>query len=363
MTIEQRINLATSKKLYITPNLYLYLGKQKKTWYIKKDNTSKAIGTYPQIDETQALNISLNKSDIKEHTLQTLLEEYLLHKTNLVAPATIKRDRVLYRLLLKKCNFINKPINKIYLLDIIEFYKELNSYEYIHRLNILLNLSYKYALVHDYTSINPFNSIPISMLIKKPQVKHRASTTSKEFIQRLLKFINSRSIKLKVAYTLLLLLSLRVNTLVNLKIDMIDFDKKIIVIPAQIMKMKIEHIIPINDYIFKLLKEYISTANLQEYLFPSNRDIDTHMNSESFRIILRKNGFSKDEITPHGFRSMLSTICNDNEIDPLAIEWYLAHYNSSSVARAYNHSQGLSRKRKVLDFWFDYLFNNLSHSV
>ena len=65
MTIEQRINLATSKKLYITPNLYLYLGKQKKTWYIKKDNTSKAIGTYPQMDETQALNISLNKSDIK----------------------------------------------------------------------------------------------------------------------------------------------------------------------------------------------------------------------------------------------------------------------------------------------------------
>lgn len=363
MTIEQKINSATSKKLYITPNLYLYLGKQKKTWYIKKDNTSKAIGTYPQMSETQALNISLNKSDIKVHTLQTLLEEYLLHKTNLVAPATIKRDRVLYRLLLKKCNFINKNINTICLLDIIEFYKELNSYEYVHRLNILLNLSYKYAIVHNYSSINPFTSIPISMLIKKPQVKHRASTTSKEFIQRLLKFINSRSIKLKVAYTLLLLLGLRVNTLVNLKIDMIDFDKKIITIPAQIMKMKIEHIIPINDYIFKLLKEYISTVNLQEYLFPSNRDIDTHMNSESFRIILRKNGFNKDEITPHGFRSMLSTICNDNEIDPIGIEWYLAHYNSSSVSRAYNHSQGLSRKRKVLDFWFDYLFNNLSHSV
>lgn len=362
MTIEQRINLATSKKLYVTPNLYLYLGKQKKTWYIKKGNTSKAIGTYPQMDETQALNISLNKSDIKVHTLQTLLEEYLLHKTNLVTPATIKRDRVLYRLLIKRCNFINKTIDKIYLLDIIEFYKELNNYEYIHRLNILLNLSYKYAIIHNYTSINPFNSIPISMLIKKPQVKHRASTTSKEFIQRLLKFINSRSIKLKVAYTLLLLLGLRVNTLVNLKIDMIDFDKKVIIIPAQIMKMKIEHIIPINDYIIKLLKGYISTVNLQEYLFPSNKSIDTHMNSESFRIILRKNGFSKNEITPHGFRSMISTICNDNEIDPLAIEWYLAHYNSSSVSRAYNHSQGLSRKRKVLDFWFGYLFKDLTKS-
>ena len=327
MTIEQRINLATSKKLYITPNLYLYLGKQKKTWYIKTGNTTKAIGAYPQMDETQALNILLNKSDIKVHTLQTLLEEYLSHKTNLVAPATIKRDRVLYRLLLKRCNFINKTIDKIYLVDIIEFYKELNNYEYIHRLNILLNLSYKYAIVHNYTSINPFNSIPVSMLIKKPQVKHRASTTSKEFIQRLLKFINSRSIKLKVAYTLLLLLGLRVGTLVNLK----------------------------NDYIIKLLKEYISTANLQEYLFPSNKSIDTHMNSESFRIILRKNGFSKEEITPHGFRAMISTICYDNEIEDKAIEWYLAHYETSSVSRAYNHSQGLSRKRKVLDFWWKWL--------
>ena len=59
------------------------------------------------------------------------------------------------------------------------------------------------------------------------------------------------------------------------------------------------------------------------------------MNPQSFRVLLRKAGFSKDEITPHGFRAMISTIC--------------------SVSRAYNHSQGLSRKRKVLDFWWGYL--------
>lgn len=79
------------------------------------------------------------------------------------------------------------------------------------------------------------------------------------------------------------------------------------------------------------------------------------MNPQSFRILLRKAGFSKDEITPHGFRAMISTICYDNEIEDKAIEWYLAHYETSSVSRAYNHSQGLSRKRKVLDFWWGYL--------
>ena len=52
---------------------------------------------------------------------------------------------------------------------------------------------------------------------------------------------------------------------------------------------------------------------------------------------------------------MISTICYDNEIEDKAIEWYLAHYETSSVSRAYNHSQGLSRKRKVLDFWWGYL--------
>ena len=51
----------------------------------------------------------------------------------------------------------------------------------------------------------------------------------------------------------------------------------------------------------------------------------------------------------------LYNIEKSNEIEDKAIEWYLAYYETSSVSRAYNHSQGLSRKRKVLDFWWGYL--------
>lgn len=200
------------------------------------------------------------------------------------------------------------------------------------------------------------------MILPKPKVVHMKYSIDKKFINRLLSFISRRRDKLKVAYTLLLLLALRVNTLSQLKLSMFDFKRNLLIIPADIMKTNIDHILPINEYISNLLKEYVSKHNITEYLFPAQTSPYKHIHPNTFLAMLRKDGFSKDETTVHGFRSMLSTICNDNEIDPVAIEWYLAHYNSSSVSRAYNHSQGLSRKRKVLDFWFDYLFKDLTKS-
>ena len=75
-----------------------------------------------------------------------------------------------------------------------------------------------------------------------------------------------------------------------------------------------------------MLQNYINKYHITDYLFPNQINPYRPMNPQSFRVLLRKAGFSKKEITPHGFRAMIST-----------------------------NSQGLSRKRKVLDFWWNYL--------
>jgi integrase len=359
--LEYKILNSQSKKIYINKNLYLYIGKTKKTWYLKDNNTSKAIGEYPSMSLDLATKISLGK--ILPKTLKDLIIEFLNYKKSFISLNTYKRYNVLHNKIKLTSPLYYSYILDITPLDLIQYYKSLNHYEYIKRIHTLLKLAYDYAILNSYIEINPCHNIPISMILPKPKTIHMKYSIDKEFINRLLSFISRRRDKLKVAYTLLLLLALRVNTLSQLKLSMFDFKRNLLIIPAEIMKTNIDHILPINEYISNLVKEYVSKHNITEYLFPAQTNPYKHIHPNIFLVMLRKDGFSKDETTVHGFRSMLSTICNDNEIDPIGIEWYLAHYNSSSVSRAYNHSQGLSRKRKVLDFWFDYLFKDLSHPI
>jgi integrase len=354
-SLEYKIQIAKSNKIYITPQLYLYLGKTKKTWYHKINNTTKAIGEYPFMSESNALDLVMDK--VSPKTLQELLEEFLIYKKQTIKANSFKRYQLCYNYLKKTTPLFYSKILEITTLQIINYYKTITKYELLFRTNILLKQVFNYAIIHSYLQTNPISSVPISMILPKPKITHRSYSIEPEFIKKLLSFIDRQNDKLKLAYTLLLVLGLRVNTLVQIKVSMFDFKKGLLIIPADIMKMGIEHILPINEELSSMIQSYINKYNITNYLFYNQINPYKHINPETFRIMLRKAGFSKDEITPHGFRAMISTICNDNEIDDKAIEWYLAHYETSSVSRAYNHSQGLSCKRKVLDFWWNWLEN------
>lgn len=341
-------------KKYIKPNLYLYFGKTKTTWYHKDGNKSKAIGEYPSMTEKQALAIVSGR--LSNITLKSLLDEFMVYKQKIICKKTLHIYTVNINKLSRNCSFYNTLIIEIDNKMIVDYYKTFTSYENLKRTHLIFKQAFNYAILHSYIDSNPFLSIPISMIIPKTKTKHSAYSISPEFIHRLLSFIDKQSDRLKLGYTLLLVLGLRTNTLVNLQVSMIDFKRGLLIIPLDIMKMNIEHILPLNNELCDMIESYINKYHITHYLFPNKINPYKPMNPETFRILMRKNGFSKDEITTHGFRAMISTICNDNEIDEKAIEWYLAHYEASSVSRAYNHSQGLSRKRKVLDFWWDYLY-------
>ena len=340
-------------KKYIKPNLYLYLGKTKQTWYHKEGNKSKAIGEYPHMSEEQALAIVEGK--IANITLKALIEEFVEYKKVFLAPKTYSKMLIRKNQILLNCPFIHNLIAEIDTKMVITYYKTITSYETLKRFHSIFKHSFEYAILHSYIDSNIFLSIPLLMIRPKPPTKHMSYSINPEFIKKLLSFIDEQNDKLKLAFIILLILGLRTNTLVQLKVSMIDFKKGLLVIPANIMKMRIEHILPLNNELCDMLQNYIDKYHITDYLFPNQINPYRPMNSQSFRVLLRKAGFSKEEITPHGFRAMISTICYDNEIEDKAIEWYLAHYETSSVSRAYNHSQGLSRKRKVLDFWWNYL--------
>jgi integrase len=66
-------------------------------------------------------------------------------------------------------------------------------------------------------------------------------------------------------------------------------------------------------------------------------------------------GYRKDEITPHGFRAMASTILNENGFMPDVIERQLAHVEKNKVRAAYNHAEYLDQRREMLQWWGNWL--------
>jgi integrase len=79
------------------------------------------------------------------------------------------------------------------------------------------------------------------------------------------------------------------------------------------------------------------------------------MSDGTIRVALRTLGYEKEEITPHGFRAMASTVLNEHGFEPDIIERQLAHVQGNQVRAAYNHAQYLDQRRKMMQWWGDWL--------
>ncbi len=135
----------------------------------------------------------------------------------------------------------------------------------------------------------------------------------------------------------------------------IDFDNRLWKIPAEKMKMKRPHIIPLSSQVIDLLTELKKFTGRQKWLFPSARLNGRCMSENTVRVALRTLGYSKSEIVPHGFRSMASTILNEQGWSPDVIERQLAHVEQNKVRAAYNRAEYLDERKNMMQSWADWL--------
>jgi integrase len=126
-------------------------------------------------------------------------------------------------------------------------------------------------------------------------------------------------------------------------------------IPAARMKGKREHIVPLASQVVALLRALEPITGGGPLVFPSLRASSRPISEVTLNAALRRMGFSKDEMTPHGFRSMASTRLNEMGYPPSDIELQLAHRDKDEVRAAYNRSLRLDERRKMMQFWADYL--------
>jgi integrase len=126
-------------------------------------------------------------------------------------------------------------------------------------------------------------------------------------------------------------------------------------IPAARMKMGTQHIVPLSTQAVAILKELQPLTGRGTLTFPSIRSSARPLSDNTLNAALRRLGFTTEEMTSHGFRSMASTLLNEQGWHPDLIELQLAHAERNKVRAAYNKAQRLPERRKMMQAWADYL--------
>ncbi len=119
-------------------------------------------------------------------------------------------------------------------------------------------------------------------------------------------------------------------------------------IPAARMKMREMHIVPLARQAVEILRNAMPLSNHSRYVFPSLLSRDRPMSANTVNTALRRLGYSNEEMTGHGFRSMASTLLNEQGWHPDLIELQLAHAERNQVRAAYNRAQRLEERRRMM---------------
>ncbi len=134
-----------------------------------------------------------------------------------------------------------------------------------------------------------------------------------------------------------------------------DFDNTLWRIPAEKMKAKQPHLVPLARQTLAVLEQLKSLSGHTRYLFPSVRTIERPMSEATITGALRRMGFTTEQMCAHGFRGMASSILNEQGVNRDWIERQLAHGPQDKVRAAYNHSEFLDGRRGMMQDWADFL--------
>jgi integrase len=126
-------------------------------------------------------------------------------------------------------------------------------------------------------------------------------------------------------------------------------------IAAERMKMREEHIVPLPSQAVAILQDLRALTGAGGLCFPGLRSRSRPISENTLNAALRRLGFNGDEQTGHGFRSMASTLLNEQGFAPDVIELQLAHAERNKVRAAYNKAKRLAERRVMMQAWADYL--------
>ena len=132
-----------------------------------------------------------------------------------------------------------------------------------------------------------------------------------------------------------------------------DLEKRVWEIPAERMKMRRSHRIPLSDQALAIVQDNWPEIEAIDLLFPSLISTRKWLSENAFNSVLRRMGYEKEVVTSHGFRATASTILNNREFNSEVIEAALAHQEKNQIRRAYNRATYWDQRMKLMQDWAD----------
>jgi integrase len=253
----------------------------------------------------------------------------------------------------------SRPIKEITAPDVLAVARRIESrgaLEMAHRVIQTCSQVFRYAIATGRAERNPAGE-DIRGALPPAKEKHHPSITDPKAITPLLQAIQNYqgSLVTSCALRLAPLVFVRPGELRHAEWSEIDFDKAEWRIPAAKMKMREQHIVPLSKQAVAILRELQPLTGSGRYLFPSERSAARPMSENTVNGALRRLGYTKEEMTGHGFRSMASTMLNELGFNRDWIERQLAHAERDNVRAAYNFAEHLPERRKMMQAWADHL--------
>ena len=214
---------------------------------------------------------------------------------------------------------------------------------------------FRYAVAHDLVKTDPTYPLKPAEIFKPRKVAHRAALAEKDvpaFLRQLGQYEGDPTTR--HALELLMLTAVRPGELRGARWDEFDTERALWRIPAERMKMKTEHLVPLAAQALKVLDAIKPLTGSDVLVFPSPYYPGKALSENTFNSALARMGY-KGIATAHGFRALFSTVANEHGWRADVIERQLAHEERDDVRGAYNRAQYLTERTQLVQWWADHL--------
>ena len=322
----------------------------------KEAQIKKAKGINP-VEERRAKKKQNQKEE--KNSFQEVAEDFFKKRSTEIAPTTLKKQvnamqKDFYPIIGNKSI---DTIERAELVRIAQIIQKRGANETAHRLINLCGQIWRYALQLDKVKHNIVADISKADVLQSFTHTPMRTITDPQRIGELMRALSSYHGEYSTKWALLFIAHTFVRS-ANVRFaewSEIDFNNKVWVIPSHKMKTKIEHTLPLSDQAITILKEIEPYTKNSKYIFPSSLGRNKALSDNTLNTALKRIGFG-NELVPHGFRSMFSTLANESgDFRGEVTEALLAHKDPNEIRRAYNRANYDDEKRAVMTWWSRFL--------
>lgn len=292
-----------------------------------------------------------------QNTFGAVVAEHLANMAaNGLAETTLAKNRWMLEDL--AAPLAKRPIAEIMPIEVLDVLKRVEKSgrrETARKLRGMIGGVFRYAVVTLRATNDP--TAPLRGALLAPQVQHRPAIIDERELGVLMRAIDEYDgwPTLRAALQLTALTMTRPGDVRFMRRSEINFERAVWCIPAERMKMRRPHDVPLSRQALEILRGIWSLSDYGDLVVPSIRSIKKPLSENAMNCALRRMGYAKDEMTSHGFRATASTILNERGFNPDVIEAALAHQDKNVIRRAYNRATYWPERVKLLQSWADLL--------